>query len=379
MALLPDVVSTAAAEFGVEDPEKLNADILRPVSLSPTTRRQISASERQQLAVDTLSQAARSDQRVQDRLLFEDKMADEAWDREMSQKAKAVEWNDKILIQQQASAMLDGVQDLRPDDPNFADIRANLVAKYPMGVQDPRVNAILAAKGAVFDTAEKLRQEARERQQRLEDARTTRTETNALNQQNQKEDRASRLEDSLTLKVAEMSPEAQAIYDEQRAAGKSPIDAFRAAAPVSRQEISTRDAAEAGRQVSGLTRQISDLQKALGKGEVYGDAKAAVEAEIQDLAAQREIEQEIVNAYRATKKLPKKDGESAASVTGNSAAPATAAPQPAGTPAPVAPDAAIKEVSVSELSKRLGREVSVGESVKVNTRDGRVVVVTATK
>jgi hypothetical protein len=310
MALLPDVVSTAAAEFGVEDPEQFNADILRPVPLSPSTRRQISAAERRQNDVDTLSLGARVDQDRQAKLLELDALEDAAWDREMEQKKKAVDWNDKILVQQQASAMLDGVQELRPDDPDFAVKRAEIVGKYPMGMQDPRVATILVGKDKMFSAAEEIRQADRERRQRMEDNRTNREETNTINQQNQESEHKTRLEDSLTLKVAEMSPEAQAIYDEQRAANKSPIDAYRAAAPVNRQEISTRDAAEAGRQISGLTRQIADLQKSLGNA--FGDAKASMEAEIQNLSAQREIEQEIVNAYRATKKLPKKDGEPAA-------------------------------------------------------------------
>lgn len=373
-------LSDAAAEFGIEDPEQLNAEILRPVTLSPTTRRQISASERHQLAVDTLSPDARADQRIQDRLLMEDRAMDEEWDRGMEMKKKAVEWNNKVLVQSQSDALMEALPSIAPPtDPAYQEQITALTAKYPAGVLDPRVAQVLDQNDKLWAAGDKIRQADRERQQRMEDNRINREDTNALNQQNQESERKTRLEDNLTLKVAEMSPEAQAIYDEQRAAGKSPIDAFRAAAPVSRQEISTRDAAEAGRQISGLTRQIADMQTTLAEGKAYGDAKTALEAQVQDLIAQREIEQEIVNAYRSTKKLPKKDGEPAASVTGNPAAPATAAPQPAGTPAPVAPDAAIKEVSASELSKRLGREVSVGESVKVNARDGRVVVVTATK
>ena len=306
-----DVISSAA-EYGVEDTEQLNADLLRPVTLSPTTRRQISASERHQLAVDTVSRAAKTDQQIQDRLVFEDKILDEEWNREMDMKKKAVEWNDKILIQQQGSTVLDSIQDLRPDAPDFADKKTAILSQYPLAVRDPRVASILAAKETMFSTAEEIRKEARERQQRMEDNRAVREETNAINQQNQESERKTRLEDNLTMKVAEMSPEAQAIYDEQRAAGKSPIDAFRAAAPVSRQEISTRDAAEAGRQISGLTRQISDMQTTLAEGKAFGDAKTALEAQVQDLVAQREIEQEIVNAYRATKKLPKKGEEPAA-------------------------------------------------------------------
>jgi hypothetical protein len=320
-----------AAEFGVVPEPDIDPELLKPVRLSPTTRRQVGIMDQAQLDVNTLSMDARIDAKQQAQLLEQDAMEDEAWNRDVDMKTKAVAWNNKVLSQQHGTAALDSMMDLLPTDPEYATKKASIIKQFPLAIADPRINAIITANDEAFSAVEKARLADEARQTKLEDRtadlelrQTQRVENREDQQLATRQNATDTFEQNIRLKVADLSPEAQSLYDEGVAAGKSPIDAFRQAKQISRAEVSIRDAAEAGRQQTAIKSQLSKLQELLV--EAYDpQQKESIQAEIDNLSDRWQLEDEIVKTYRATKNIKKdpKAAEKPAPADKPAAAPST--------------------------------------------------------
>lgn len=245
MATLAD----SAAELGVtpDSEDGLDPELMKPVRLSPTTRRQVNVMDRRQLEVDTFSDAAQMEDMIIAKREAEDKAADEAWSRDMDRRTKAVAWNTKVVAQQHGAAALEELAAVSPTDPDYQVKKAAVIAKYPMSTLDTRVAGILDANDKAFLTVEANRDEARKRQQALEDNAATM----AANQQfrvadredRQKESQLAReqtFEDRVEMAVASWSPEASDKFTELTSQGVPVRDAYRQAAKVERDGLTSR-------------------------------------------------------------------------------------------------------------------------------------------
>lgn len=380
MANLFEVDSNNSGTSSTE--ENYNKEILQPVKLSNSTRRMMKPTEleSERVAYNSFaSRLAREDEeemiKRQAQLEGLDRLEDEAYDRKIEQRTKAAAWNDKVKSQEHGIAVADSLGALDPTQPDYESKVGDLVAAYPMSVYDDRIKAVLAAKKSIFDTTKTERGKAEERRIKEEDRTAAREDNQEFQLNNAKIARDSALE----TKVADLSPEAQAKFEEVRASGGDANKAFREAKLVDRDTVTLKEANMSNRMIQSYTREISKVREDMAKidsdllmsPEDKANRAASYKQDLDALVEARDMEKSTVDSYWASRGGR---GGAAPEATKGQATQTASGPtetKPLQPPGALSPDA--DTVSVAEARKKTGNQnLQVGEvlEIPIKRKDG---------
>lgn len=305
MASLADT----AAEYGVTSPDP-NEDILKPVSLSPSTRRQIGVLDRRQAGVNTFSDAAQLEDSIIAKREAEDKAIDDAWNRDMTRRENAVKWNNKVLTQQHGDAAMDGLMQLRPDDPEYQAKVTGLIAQHPLAPADTRIANILKANDAAFTLAEAAREEARKHADALEKSRIDREaviESRIANREDRqasdKEQQRLAAEYRIEENLPKLSKPARDIYLTKVKEGSDKRDAYLEALAAHQDDDDKKNLAILKAGDSNIRGQLEALKSSYG-----AEAEAQKAKLMQD---QKDIQTAIAKLLPAGGEAPKPDDSKA--------------------------------------------------------------------
>lgn len=363
---MADPLTSSASQFDVLDPEEANNEILRPVTLSPTSRRQVDVMDRRQSGVDNFSMAAQLDDERAQRLEDIDKQEDEAWNREMVKKTNAINWNNKVLAQQHGANLLSALETIKPQDDDYLEQLKEVTKAYPLGADDPRVASVLAANQAIYQKLQKVKDEERIRANAAEDRRTIRIESDAIRDENRRVAQDSNYD----TKASSLSPEAYAEYKKQLSTDAPKSDAFNAALAVHTKNVTATDYKLAQADKRLALKEIEELNKKLNTTDYPQPTEQQKEnfiTEISRLQIDVQASDEVMEAYRAKKNIPtKKPGgtqpppapgttpPATDTGTGTTPAPATDTNAPAtdsGTPAPAPTNSANAQTTADKKPK----------------------------
>jgi hypothetical protein len=317
---MDDLFEVKKSNFGTPSTEEnYNEEILAPVKLSNSTRRMMSYADMAQQRVDEYSYAAELDreseerQRLRQKQIAElDRMEDEAYDRKIEQRAKAAAWNDKVKAQEHGLAVADSLTALDPTQPDYEIKVAELVGAYPMSVFDDRIKSVIAAKKSIYDTtkaerdkAESRRIQEQDRAAAREDAQEDRAAAREDNQEFQLNSAKIARDSTLETKLADLSPEAQAKFEEVRASGGDANKAFREAKLVDRDTVTLKEANMSNRMIQSYNREISKIREDMAKidsdllmsPEDKANRSASYKQNLDELVEARDLEKSTIDSY----------------------------------------------------------------------------------
>jgi len=288
--------------------ENYNKEILQPVKLSNSTRRMMRPTELESERVAYNSFASRLAREDEEEMIKRraqlqdlDRLEDEAYDRKIEQRTKAAAWNDKVKSQEHGIAVADSLGALDPTQPDYESKVGDLVAAYPMSVYDDRIKAVLAAKKSIFDTTKTERNKAEERRIKEEDRTAAREDNQEFQLNSAKIARDSALE----TKLADLSPEAQAKFEEVRASGGDANKAFREAKLVDRDTVTLKEANMSNRMIQSYNREISKIREDMAKidsdllmsPEDKANRSASYKQNLDELVEARDMEKSTIDSY----------------------------------------------------------------------------------
>jgi hypothetical protein len=362
--------------------ENYNKEILSPVRLSNSTRRMMKPTEleNERVAYNSFaSRLAREDEeemiKRQAQLQQLDNLEDEAYNRKIEQRAKAAAWNDKVKAQEHGLAVADSLTALDPTQPDYEIKVSELVGAYPMSVFDDRIKSVLTAKKSIYDTTKAERDKAEERRIKEQDRAAAREDNQEFQLNSAKIARDSALE----TKLADLSPEAQARFEEIRASGGDTNKAFREAKLVDRDTVTLKEANMSNRMIQSYNREISKVREDMAKidsdllmsPEDKANRAASYKQDLDALVEARDMEKSTVDSYWASRggrggsapEAPK--GPSTQTTSG------PAKTEPLQPPGALSPDAGT--LGVTEARKKTGNQnLQVGEvlEIPVKRKDG---------
>jgi hypothetical protein len=370
--------------------ENYNKEILAPVKLSNSTRRMTNYTDLAQQRVNEFSYVAQLEResayKRQKQLEELDRMEDEAYNRKIEQRAKAAAWNDKVKAQEQGLAVADELGALDPTQSDYESKVADLTIRFPLAQFDARVKSVLDAKKTIYDTTKAERDKAEERRLReeertaaREDAQEDRAAAREANQEFQLNSAKIARDSTLETKLADLSPEAQAKFEEVRASGGDTNKAFREAKLVDRDTVTLKEANMSNRMIQSYNREISKVREDMAKidsdllmsPEDKANRAASYKQDLDALVEARDMEKSTVDSYWASRGGR---GGAAPEATKGQATQTASGPtetKPLQPPGALSPDA--DTVSVAEARKKTGNQnLQVGEvlEIPIKRKDG---------